>query len=204
MKYSVCRARRLVASFRTVGAMLTLGLALVTAAPTAAQTTVFVPGNASGAFGNSVDLVVPLVPAITVTGPASITVTYISGTVDTGWCWDGVCLGPVGPNGARVKNVSGGQTPLQEAKGISGPTVDQLGALIGVFVPRCRVDDPRGFRAIDGTKNMTPVGIQPYFVHFIGTGGTFNVKEAGTLFLGINDWITSDNSGGFTVTVTGP
>jgi hypothetical protein len=39
---------------------------------------------------------------------------------------------------------------------------------------------------------------------FIGTGKTFVVKLAGTLFLGINDNAVRDNGGGFTVAVTGP
>ena len=38
----------------------------------------------------------------------------------------------------------------------------------------------------------------------IGTGKTFRVSEAGTLFLGINDCWVGDNGGGFTVTITGP
>ena len=40
-----------------------------------AQTNVFVPGNASGYFGRPADRLNPLVSAITVTGPATITVT---------------------------------------------------------------------------------------------------------------------------------
>jgi hypothetical protein len=181
---------------------LFVAAALATRAQQSVQ--VFVPGNASGALGNPIDLVVPLVPAITISGPGTITVTYLSGTVDTGWCWNGVCLGPVGPDGARVKNVSRGQTPLEEKEAISGPTINNLGALIGVFVPTSRVEDPRGFQAIDGTKNLKRVGIKPHTVHLVGTGGSLTVKEAGTLYLGINDWITNDNTGGFTVTVTGP
>ena len=58
-------------------------VAFVAAATMAAraQTSVFVPGNTNGGFGNPIDTVVPLVPAITVSGPSKITITYISGTV---------------------------------------------------------------------------------------------------------------------------
>jgi hypothetical protein len=170
---------------------------LVLAPPAAHAQNVFVPANASGALGNPVDIVVPLVSAITVSGPGPITVTYVSGTVsDSGYVGGG-------PNGIQ-RDCSGVQVPLKEALGVSGGWCVHLNALIGVFVPKRTVEDRRGFQAIDGTKNLTGVGIQPYFVHFIGTGGTFNVKEAGTLFLGINDCCVSDNSGGFNVTVTGP
>jgi len=43
----------------------------------------------------------------------------------------------------------------------------------------------------------------PNGLFFIGTGKTFSVHHAGTLFLGINDTLVGDNSGGFNVTVTG-
>jgi hypothetical protein len=78
-----------------------------------AQTSVFVPGNASGCFGSPNDTCVPLVAALTVNGPGTITVTYVSGTVD---------LGPfsVGPTGGRANVGVGSQYPLQEANAVSG------------------------------------------------------------------------------------
>lgn len=162
-----------------------------------AQTQVFVPGNASGAFGNGINQVVPFVPAITVTGPGTITVTYVSGTVDYGV---GV---EVGPNGGSYPG-KGGQWPLQEARGIAPHTkINNMAALIGVFVPQSRVLR-KGFNALDGTKNVTRVGIMPGGLFFIGESRTFDVKEAGTLYLGINDPGVADNSGGFTVEVSGP
>ena len=78
-----------------------------------------------------------------------------------------------------------------------------MAALIGTFVPAARVNHS-GFTAIDGTKGATRVGIKPNDLFFIGEGRTFEVGEAGTLFLGINDTGVRDNSGGFTVEVTGP
>jgi hypothetical protein len=69
------------------------------------------------------------------------------------------CLGPVGPNGARV-DTYGMEYPLQEARSISGGWINNIGALIGVFVPQTRVQR-KGFTAIDGTKDATRVGIPP-------------------------------------------
>jgi hypothetical protein len=113
--------------------------------------------------------------------------------------WGG---GDVGPNGGPYLNSSGFQFPLQEAKGIaSNRRIGNIAALIGVFVPQSRVQRA-GFNALDGTKNVTKVGIMPGYIFFIGTGKTFSVSQAGTLFLGINDTIVTDNSGGFNVTVS--
>jgi hypothetical protein len=176
---------------------LTILVLILAATTAAAQTQVFVPGNASGFFGNPVNIQVPLVPAITVSGPATITVTYVSGTVDFGTGEQ------VGPNGVPYTAGESDQVPLQEAVGVSSPTTMKMAALIGVFVPRSRVQKA-GFSTLDGTKNVTPVGIMPNGLFFIGTGKTISVHHAGTLFLGINDGGVADNSGGFTVTVTGP
>lgn len=181
-------------------AMFTLLAILVligTATTVAAQTQVFVPANASGFFGNPADIPVPLVPAISVSGPGTITVTYVSGTVDYGAGFG------VGPKGVPINSGWYVQFPLQEAVGVSAPTATRVAALMGVFVAQSRVQKA-GFSALDGTKNVTPVGIMPGGLFFIGTGKTFSVHEAGTLFLGINDFGVGDNSGGFTVTVTGP
>ena len=185
--------RSLAGAAASVLALFTLLVAVSTVAD--AQVTVFVPGKASGDFGNPVATLVPFVPALTVTGPGTIQITYISGMVQFGG-------GPTGPNGAPWDN-GPLQTPLQEARGVAHGHVNNLAALIGVFVPKSRVDAP-GFRAIDGTKNLTPAGIIPSTLFFIGTSKTINVHGAGTLFLGINDEGVEDNSGGFMVQVTGP
>jgi len=173
-------------------ALLVLTVAATTAA---AQTQVFVPGNASGFFGNPVNLMVPLVSAITVSGPSWIIVTYVSGKVDFGAGFG------VGPNGVTFTQGYYAQIPLQEAAGVSAQISPKEGALIGVFVPQWRVQQA-GFSALDGTKNVTPAGIRPSDLFFIGRGKTFRASEAGTLFLGINDNGVVDNSGGFNVTVS--
>jgi len=189
--------------FRRVQALclsvaLMLAVLVLIAAPTtaAAQTEVFVPGTASGCFGNPVDECVPLVAALTVSGPGKITVAYVSGTVIYG-------VGEAGPKGVRFTYSTYAQVPLQAALGLSRMSTATMGALIGVFVPQ-KTAQRKGFNALDGTKNVTRVGIMPNGLFFIGAGKTFRVSEAGTLFLGINDSWVSDNGGGFTVTVTGP
>jgi hypothetical protein len=73
------KINRMGASNRATTTLLAgLFLFSTAAIPARAQTTVTVPGNASGHFGNPADLVVPFVPAITVSGPSSITVKYVS------------------------------------------------------------------------------------------------------------------------------
>jgi hypothetical protein len=192
--------RRVTAFCPSAAQMFTMLVLIVAATTAAAQTNVFVPGNASGHFGNPSDRVVPFVTALTVSGPGTITVTYVSGTVN----WGTGKGETVGPNGGPYLNSGGDQFPLQEAKGIaSNRRIGNIAALIGVFVPQSRVQRA-GFSALDGTKAVTKVGIMPGCLFFIGTDKTFPVSEAGTLFLGINDTIVSDNSGGFNVTVTGP
>ena len=176
-------------------ALVFVGIVAMVGIAAHAQTQVFVPGNASGYFGRDVYGLVPLVPAITVSGPGTITVTYVSGTVDYG---AGI---EVGPNGG-FHPASGGQFPLQEARGVAPHTkVNNMAALFGVFVPQARVAR-KGFTAIDGTKNATRVGIKPDQLFFIGGIKTFPVTQAGTLYLGINDQYVGDNSGGFTVDVS--
>jgi len=181
-----------------VATLLLLFVAAATiAAP--AQTQVFVPGNASGYFGNPTDYVFPFVPAITVDGAATITVTYIDGIVT--WDTAGDTTGPDGTSACKA--CKGQQPPLNEAHGLGEiPNITHLCALIGAFVPQSRVQDHRGFTAVDGTKNIARVGIMPGTLFFIGEGKTFEVDEAGTLFLGINDTAVFDNSGGFNVEVS--
>jgi hypothetical protein len=54
------------------------------------------------------------VSAITVIGPGKITVTYVSGYVTGGG-------DEIGPDGVKWK-MNGAQSPLREAKGVSGGT----------------------------------------------------------------------------------
>lgn len=186
-------------------AMLSLLIASI-AIRAGAQTQVTVPGNASGLFGNHHDRNapglfgnhddrrVPFVPAITVDGPATIKISYVSGTV-TGM--GGVDSGPNGVSWDTHRN----QSPLQEKDGIAGGRIPNLDALLGAFVGKRRSDSPK-FSAIDGTKGVVRVGIVPEALFFVGEGITYEAKEAGTLYLGINDWINSNNRGEFVVDVS--
>ncbi len=158
--------------------------------------TVFVPGNTLGGFGNpSVAGNQPYVTGIVATGPGIIVVTYLSGTV-TDCCPDFT----TGPDGISF-DFGTTQAPLQEARGIAGGTVGATDALIGIFVPKSRVERS-GFTPVDGTKDLVRIGLLPSALFFIGTGRTFTVPEAGTLFLGINDDNGDTNGGGYSVSVT--
>lgn len=160
-----------------------------------AQIKVTVPGNASGHFGNPSDLHVPLVQAITVNGPATIKISYASGTVT------GVGGVTTGPDGVPW-DTDGSQTPLQEGTGVAGGTVLNMDALIGAFVPKQRYESSPGFRALDGTKGVVPVGIVPEALFFVGDGITYEATEAGRLYLGINAWLVANNKGAYKVNVS--
>ena len=174
------------------GAALCLVLTVI--AVSAKGSDVFVPGNALGNFGNPSCCNQPFVPAISVHGPGTITVTYLDGRVTDA---PGINAGPEGV----VWNGTGNQFPLQEAQGLAGGPVNNLDGLIGNFAPRWRIS-AQGFQAVDGTKGNVRVGLLPSELIFIGSQRTIAVKEAGTLFLGINDDHGGSNGGGFTVSVT--
>ncbi len=178
----------------TISCLVLLLLFASATSPARAQVEVTVPGNASGHFGNTSDVIVPFVPAITVKGPASIQITYVSGTV-TGS--GGVNAGPKGV----TANTNGQQSPLQEKAGLSGGTIPDLDALIGIFFSN-RIANPVGFQAVDGTKGSALVGLVPYLLFSVGEGLTYEAPAAGTLYLGINNWKVSGNGGGFVVDVT--
>ena len=176
--------------------------AFVAAAAAAHADPFFVPGNASGYFGRNVDMLVPLVPAVTVDAQTTITITYVDGLVD---------FGPdeAGPNGGDYFVNVGEQTPLQESQTFplaEVPTgVNNFAALMGAFVPQYRVDR-MGFIAIDSTKlpSISRSGIMPCELFFVGSSIVVHAEGPGTLFLGINDAGTQDNNGGFNVEVTTP
>jgi hypothetical protein len=114
----------------------------------------------------------PFVAALAVNGPGTITVSCLNGLV-TDCCPDF----STGPNGISFD--------VQESIGVAGGIDPHTDALIGEFVSRERTL-ATGFSAVDG-KDKVRVGLLPADLFFIGTGRTFPVTEAGTLFLGIND-----------------
>ena len=177
-----------------IGTAVFLSVAVTASAQNSANVTI--PGNTLGGFGNpSIDNSEPFVAALAVNGPGTITVSYLSGLV-TDCCPDF----SAGPNGIIL---DGGttQTPLQESIGVAGGIDPHTDALIGEFVLRGRTL-AAGFSAVDGTKDKVRVGLLPADLFFIGTGKTFPVIEAGTLFLGINDSNGQSNGGAFIVSVT--
>jgi len=186
-----------VASFTMLPALYTCEPRLAAAEPDVsrqASATVTVPGNACGALGNPRSGGVPLVPALAISGPGTITISYVSGTVTDS---SGINTGPDGV----TWDAGSAQSPLEEAQGVAGGTINNLDALIGVFVPQTKVVYP-GFSPVDGTKDLVPVGVVPSELAFIGSQTrTLKAKIAGTLFLGINDWACADNGGSFTVSV---
>jgi len=184
---------------------IVLAVLIASLAPASAQTSVSVPGNAGGCFGNNPgggnSECVPFVSALAVSGPGTITITYVSGIVH----WVMPNANTAGPEGVSCPTVNCGvsQTPLLEGRGVqpTNGTIHAVAGLIGVFVPQERVQAP-GFQALDGTKNVAAVGIMPGDLFLVGRSKTITVTEAGTLFLGINDWYVPDNGGAFNVTVT--
>jgi len=164
-------------------------LVLIVAMPavTAFAQHVYVPGKATGCFGSWDAGCKPLVTALTVSGAGTITVRA-NGKVDG-----------TGPNGRKACWLTY-QKPLQEAKGITDACINNWYALLGVFVPQSWVQRD-GFQPVDATKNLVLVSVKPGGLFFVGEHKKFQVKEAGTLFLGINDEVARDNSGGFHVNV---
>jgi hypothetical protein len=160
-------------------------------------------GNAF--FGNPTDPNDnPLVAGITVAGPTTITISATG--CETNGADVPECT--ITPNGYELTPSDwGGEDPLQEA-GVVGTavgTVDpNFAGLIGAFVPAATADNP-SFVAIDSTKpqcSVTDVCIDPTLLFFVGDSDVYNATQAGTLFLGINDWLTYDNGGSFSVTLT--
>ena len=166
----------------------------------ASRATLTISSFASGNFGAGYahqTMQTPLVRAITVPGPGTITVTYVSGS----WCaHDGTDCS--GANGTAINDPSGvWYDPLQEASGVAVSASQSAIALMGAFVPQL-LTQQAGFVAMDGTKLTSGVGIMPNQLFFVGAINYIPVSGPGTLYLGINDWYVDDNSGALTVTVS--
>jgi hypothetical protein len=181
-------------------------LFLIASATAASAVTVNVPSTATGGFGSPNTGWQPFVAALSVSGPGTITITYTSGTVIYG-----TGRPAVGPNGGSLTtplNALSLSLPLDEAVGINtaaypNKIVTHIGALIGAFVPKS-IAGSAAFQPVDGTKGLAPVGIVPSDLFYVGDQHVIYVRGAGTLYLGINDDNTTDNSGSFNVTVVSP
>ena len=107
-------------------AVILIMLPAATSAGTQAQ--VFVPGNASGLLGNPADHGGAVGASPHGERAGEHTFAYVSGVaIDGGG-------NNIGPTGVRW-NTGGAQSPLQGTKGVSGGTIYNLNALIGVSVP---------------------------------------------------------------------
>jgi hypothetical protein len=74
---------------------------------------------------------------------------------------------------------------------------------MGAFVPAAMESNP-GFVPIDMTKRKSGYGIMPNQLFFVGSYNVIQVNGPGTLYLGMNDMFTDDNSGFLKVEVTSP
>ena len=94
---------------------------------------------------------------------------------------------------------------------ISDVALHNIGALIGAFVARDKVD-ASGFKAMNDDPDPEVIfdtprpvvgGIPAESLFLVGSGPLeFTAPENGTLFLGINDANTNNNAGKFRVSVT--
>jgi len=74
---------------------------------------------------------------------------------------------------------------------------------MGAFVPATIAGQPL-FQAIDSTNPACHPGpcIDPGLLNPIGASGVLIVQRAGTVYLGIDDFVVGDNGGGFDVVIT--
>jgi len=175
------------------------------AAPAASPSVVSVDARAAGAFGRRKGLIdegsLDLVQAYVFREPGTITLSA-DGRID------------MHPSRPRTLGIGPGGTsdrrgpchmPLEEhqvhASGFDslGPSIPNVGALFGSFVPERIVATP-GFRATN--QSLTDLGIDPSTLFLVGDELEFTAPEPGTLFLGVNDCRPGNNSGSFTVNIT--
>jgi hypothetical protein len=131
-----------------------------------AQTSVFIPANASGHFGNPANQIKPTGPAITVSGPATITVTYLSGTIIDKTVW---------LSARRLWRGTTTTTYGSRFKKVKCDAVKNADCLIGIFFSSAKWMHS-GFQAIDGTKGIVAIGIMPGNLFFMGKGRSFKVS----------------------------
>ena len=172
--------------------------------------TVKVAGTATGGFGlnplGPTNGATPMVAAISVMGPGSITISSKSGLVNYGG--PGPVVKADGGDFGQSPNSSSLAWPLDEAVGITsaaypGQEVIHMAALIGAFIPTDRAA-VAGFAPVDATKGLAAAGILPSDLFFVGSYHVLIVSGPGTLYLGINDCYPGDNSGQFLVNVSAP
>lgn len=176
--------------------------------------TVQVSSKASGYFGVYAETVdeasIGLIEAYTFSGPGEVTLR-IEGKVDLNS--DSISTSgrfakysAVGPDGLSLARgfAPGSYLPLEEKvvdeRGVAalGSSMKGLGAVFGAFVPKSSTDKP-GFRPIN--NDFPNGGISSDRLFFVGERFDFSAEEPGTLFLGVNDCRTVNNTGSFTVNI---
>ena len=80
----------------------------------------------------------------------------------------------------------------------NGDTIEKIGALIGAYIPEPIANDPN-FSPFD--EDLVNLGIPSTDLFLIGSQATLRSPGAGALYLGINEWFASNNSGAFQVTI---
>jgi acetyltransferase-like isoleucine patch superfamily enzyme len=199
-----------------VSALLT-ALAVSASGPSVLADTVTVDSKATGGFGLHPAAAppaggTPMVSGFVFDGRSTVTV-IATGTIDTNPD-PSFGLVDTSPDGTDFVGDDFGSTradfgylPLEEALVDGGAdftlfsnTLPDVGALIGAFVPKSTVDLP-GFSPED--EDFGTPGIASNQLFFIGAGPfEFKAKEAGTLFLGINDSRAFNNTKSFDVTLS--
>ncbi len=196
-----------------VSALIT-ALAVSASSPSVLADTVTVDSKATGGFGFHPGEVPPAgTPMISgfVFSDRSTVVVIATGTIDLAGVPE---LQDISPDGTAFVGDQFGQTradfgylPLEEDSVDGGAnfilfsnTLPDAGALIGAFVLKSTIDSP-GFSPKD--EDFGTPGIASNQLFFIGADPfEFKAKEAGTLFLGINDNRAFNNTGSFDVTLS--
>jgi hypothetical protein len=180
--------------------LATSALALALTAAAASAATLSVSATANGMFGNLVTGTNTFVAGPSLAAGETVQITA-TGTITLGENLT------TDANGVDVDSSSGKVfsfefTPLEEAAldagGSDDTLMENLGALIGAFVPTAEVT-ASDFRASDEDISYGRLSSSALF--FVGTSLTYTAAEAGTLFFGINEGYVLNNSGAFSVTV---
>jgi hypothetical protein len=201
-RLSLAQARGFFAGLSAV--LLLLSGAIASAIP------ITVPATANGEFGVPEGGGTPLVSAFSLTAAGQEIQITASGTINLD---ASLTTGPDGvsvPRSVIMGNLNLAYTPLEEGVidgGGSVPTTDanstvnEVGALIGAFVPSATVS-ASGFSPIDAKLSDPNPGVNSTALFFVGAGPfTFTAPGAGTLYLGINEPFVSNNTGSFSATI---
>jgi len=201
-----------------LGAVLLISGLLAAAPPAGVAGMVTVGAQATGGFGRSYGFAggpssggLPLVAgwtftaagqmiSISATGTINIADQYNPGPNGVPVVIDGVVAAPNSFTPLEQEAVLQGTLALPRPEGASVP---EVGALMGAFVPAGTASNSNFVPADPATLVAPQIGIDPATLFLIGAGPyTFTSQGAGTLYLGINEWFPSNNTGSFTVSLS--